>query len=61
MPVKELINAMVSVVGDKKIKDQDCGIVYYKGKVYIITDFGFVAPCQNGVMTFGGFEEMEHD
>ena len=54
---KQLINAMISAMGDETIKDKDCGLVFCDGKLYIAKDIMFKSACQNGVMVFGGFKE----
>lgn len=58
---KQLINAMGTVISGQKLKDQDCGVVCYDGRVYIAEQAKVKAITKDGEYYFAGFKEVKNE
>lgn len=58
-PAKELINAMASVLSGRRIKDQDCGVIFWDGKLFVAEKVNIKAITGDGEHYFSGFREVK--
>lgn len=56
---KQLINAMTTVISGRKLKDQDCGLVCYDGRVFMAEQAKVKAITKDGEYYFAGFKEVK--
>ena len=58
-PAKELINAMASVLSGRHIEDQDCGVIFWNGRVFVAENVNKKCIAGDGEHEFAGFWEVK--